>query len=292
MEKKITKAVIPAAGMGTRFLPATKVIPKEMFPILDKPTIQYIIEEAQEAGITDVLIITANGKESIIDHFDKSLELESFLEESGKAEKLEEIVGVSNLVRVHSIRQKEAKGLGHAISCAETFVGDEPFLVMLGDDVVEAEKTLTAQLIEAYDKMGSSVIALMEVEDQDVSKYGIIEGENLGGRIHHVKNMVEKPSLEEAPSNLAIMGRYILSPRIFEHLRNVEPGRNKEIQLTDALHSMAREENIYGCEFEGHRYDIGNKLGFLIANIEFALRDPSISENVKKYLRELDLDSF
>lgn len=290
--KKVRKAVIPAAGMGTRFLPATKAIPKEMLPILDKPTLQYIVEEAYNSGITDILIIIGRDKESIVDHFDYSIELENHLEKHGKLEELAEMRGIAEKVNIFYVRQKEAKGLGHAVLCAESFVGDEPFVVLLGDDVIESEKPATKQLIEKFYEYENTVVALINVDDSDVSKYGIITGEEVDEGVFKINDMVEKPSLEEAPSRQAVIGRYVISPRIFEILKNTPPGKGNEIQLTDALLGLTKHESVYGYEFSGDRYDIGNKLGFVHANIELGLRDPEIKNELKAYLKELDLDKF
>lgn len=290
--KKVRKAVIPAAGMGTRFLPATKAIPKEMLPILDKPTLQYIVEEAYNSGITDILIINGRDKESIVNHFDYSIELENHLEKQGKFEELAEMRAIAEKVNIFYVRQKEAKGLGHAVLCAESFVGDEPFVVLLGDDVIEGEKPATKQLIEKYYEYENTVVALINVDDSDVSKYGIITGDEVADGVFKISNMVEKPSLEEAPSRQAVIGRYVISPKIFEILKNTPPGKGNEIQLTDALLGLTKEESVYGYEFSGDRYDIGNKMGFVHANIELGLRDPEIKNELKEYLKELDLDKF
>lgn len=290
--KKVRKAVIPAAGMGTRFLPATKAIPKEMLPILDKPTLQYIVEEAYNSGITDILIINGRDKESIVNHFDYSIELENHLEKQGKFEELAEMRAIAEKVNIFYFRQKEAKGLGHAVLCAESFVGDEPFVVLLGDDVIEGEKPATKQLIEKYYEYENTVVALINVDDSDVSKYGIITGDEVADGVFKISNMVEKPSLEEAPSRQAVIGRYVISPKIFEILKNTPPGKGNEIQLTDALLGLTKEESVYGYEFSGDRYDIGNKMGFVHANIELGLRDPEIKNELKEYLKELDLDKF
>jgi len=285
--RKVRKAVIPAAGFGTRFLPATKAQPKEMIPIVDKPTIQYNVEELIAAGIEEILIITSRNKGSIIDHFDYSPELESALESKGKDELLEISKNISEMVDIHFIRQKEAKGLGHAILYAKTFVGDEPFAVLLGDDVVYSEKPCIGQLIEVYNKYEASVLGVQQVDDADVSKYGIIEGEIIDDRTYAVQGMIEKPTLEEAPTNVAILGRYVLTPEIFDVLENTGKGKGGEIQLTDAILKLGDTQKIYAYDFNGRRYDAGNKLGFMEASVEYALRHPEIKDDFKAYLKVL-----
>lgn len=288
MNKKIKKAVIPAAGLGTRFLPATKAQPKEMLPIVDKPTIQYIIEEAVASGIEEILIITGRNKKCIEDHFDKSVELELELEKSGKQEMLKLAREISDMVDIHYIRQKEPKGLGHAISCAKTFVGNEPFAVLLGDDLVyNDEKPCLKQLIDCYNEYNTSILGVQTVDEKDVDKYGIIKGIHIEGRVHKVRGLVEKPAVEEAPSNIAILGRYIITPQIFGILEETKPGRCGEIQLTDALSKLIGEEAIYAYEFEGIRYDVGDKLGFLKATIEYALRREDLRDGFMEYLNSL-----
>ncbi|WP_097033178.1 UTP--glucose-1-phosphate uridylyltransferase GalU [Clostridium tertium] len=290
MIKKIKKAVIPAAGLGTRFLPVTKAQPKEMLPIVDKPTIQYIIEECVQSGIEEILIITGRNKKCIEDHFDKSVELELELESNGKQEMLEMVRGISDMVNIHFIRQKEPKGLGHAIQCAKTFVGNEPFAVLLGDDIVyNDKKPCLSQLINCYNEYKTSVLGVQEVSSENVSKYGIVGGINIEDRIYKVKELVEKPSIDKAPSNIAILGRYIITPKIFEILEETKPGKGGEIQLTDALLRLLEEEAIYAYSFEGRRYDVGDKQGFLEANIEYALRSEDLREGFTEYLRALDL---
>ena len=286
---KITKAVIPAAGMGTRFLPATKAQPKEMLPIVDKPTIQYIIEEAIAAGIESVLIITGRGKRTIEDHFDKSYELESELERKGKSSLLSMVEDISNLVEVFYVRQKEAKGLGHAISCARPFIGNEPFAVLLGDDIVVSEKPAIGQLMDVYDEYGSSVIGVQRVEHSEVDKYGIIDPSVKSDdyRLHKVLGMVEKPNAQDAPSNLAILGRYIITPDIFDILAHQTPGKNQEIQLTDALKTLSSTQGMYAYEFNGKRYDVGDKLGFLKATVEFALKRDDLKDKFREYLKDI-----
>ena len=288
MNKKIKKAVIPAAGLGTRFLPATKAQPKEMLPIVDKPAIQYIIEEAVASGIEEILIITGRNKKCIEDHFDKSVELELELEKSGKKDMLKLVKEISNMVDIHYIRQKEPKGLGHAISCAKTFVGNEPFAVLLGDDLVyNKEKPCLKQLIDCYNEYNTSILGVQTVDTKDVSKYGIIKGIPIEGRVYKVRGLVEKPSVEEAPSNIAILGRYIITPQIFKILEETKPERSGEIQLTDALSKLISEEAIYAYNFEGIRYDIGDKLGFLKATVEYALRREDLRDGFVEYLNSL-----
>ena len=281
---KVKKAIIPAAGLGTRFLPATKAQPNEMLPIVDKPTIQYIIEEAVASGIEEILIITGRNKKCIEDHFDKSVELELELEKSGKEELLELVRDISDMVDIHYIRQKEPKGLGNAIYCAKTFVGNEPFAVMLGDDLVDSEVPCLKQLIDCYSEYQTNILGVQKVKKEDVSKYGIVDGIFIEDRVYKVKDLVEKPVVEEAPSDIAILGRYIITPQIFDILKNTTPGKGGEIQLTDALKKLREEEAIYAYNFEGQRYDVGDKLGFLQANIEFALKKPELRDNFIKYL--------
>ncbi len=284
---KVRKAIIPAAGLGTRFLPATKAQPKEMLPIVDKPTIQYIIEEAVDSGIEEILIITGRNKRAIEDHFDRSIELEIALEEKGKDELLSQIKDISNMVNIHYIRQKEPKGLGHAINCAKSFVGDEPFAVLLGDDIVYSEKPCLKQLIDVFDQYKTTILGVQTVPEEDVNKYGIVEGKYIEDGVYKVKNLVEKPAKEEAPSNIAILGRYIITPEIFDILDNTAPGAGGEIQLTDALKELSRKQAMYAYKFKGTRYDVGNKLGFLQANLEYALRRDDLKKDFKKYLTEL-----
>jgi UTP--glucose-1-phosphate uridylyltransferase len=284
---KVKKAVIPAAGLGTRFLPATKAQPKEMLPIVDKPTLQYIIEEAVESGIEEILIITGRNKSSIENHFDKSVELELELEKSGKLDLLEEVRRISDMVNIHYIRQKEPKGLGHAIYCAKSFIGNEPFAVLLGDDIVYNDKPCLKQMIEAFDEYKTSILGVQKVADEDVSKYGIVEAKHIEDRIYKVKGLVEKPCKEQAPSNIAILGRYIINPEIFDVLEHTKPGKNGEIQLTDALKELAQREAMYAYEFEGIRYDVGDKQGFLEATVEYALRREDLREGFLEYLKKV-----
>lgn len=282
---KVRKAVIPAAGLGTRFLPATKAMPKEMLPIVDKPTIQYIVEEAIASGIEEILIITGKSKRAIEDHFDRSVELEIELEKKHNTELLELVRGISDMVDIHYIRQKNPSGLGHAIYCARTFVGDEPFAVLLGDDVVyNPENPCLKQMIEAYDTYGTSILGVQEVPEQDVCKYGIVDGEKIADRIYTVKGLVEKPTLDEAPSNIAILGRYIINPGVFDILKDTKPGKGGEVQLTDALLELAKKEKMYAFNFDGKRYDVGNKQGFLEATVETALRRDDLKDDFLEYL--------
>ncbi len=284
---KVRKAVIPAAGLGTRFLPATKAQPKEMLPVVDKPTIQYIVEEAINSGIEEILIITGRNKRAIEDHFDRSVELELELQQKGNDVLLKQVQDISNLVDIHYIRQKEARGLGQAVYCARTFVGNEPFAVMLGDDVVDSDKPCLKQLIDVFDAYKASVLGVQKVNINDVSKYGIVDYKMVDERLYHVQNLVEKPKREEAPSNVAILGRYIITPKIFDILEDTKPGAGGEIQLTDALRVLGTEEDMYAYEFEGRRYDIGSKLGFLQATVEFALKRDDLNQAFKEYLIEL-----
>jgi UTP--glucose-1-phosphate uridylyltransferase len=288
--KKVRKAIIPAAGLGTRFLPATKAMPKEMLPIVDKPTIQYIIEEAVASGIEDIIIVTGRGKRAIEDHFDKSYELEETLVKKEKFELLEEIQDISKLANIHYIRQKEPLGLGHAIGCANRFIGDEPFAVLLGDDIVYSpEKPALKQLIDVYERYNSSVIGVQPVAEEDVSKYGVISigrGEMEPG-VFGIDDLVEKPKREEAPSNYAIMGRYILRPEIFEVLENLPSGAGGEIQLTDAIKRLNEQQMVVGCEFKGERHDVGDKFGFVRATVEFALMHGDLKEDVFEYLESV-----
>ncbi len=283
----IKKAIIPAAGLGTRFLPATKAQPKEMLPIVDKPTIQYIVEEAVNSGIEDILIITGRNKRAIEDHFDKSFELEVTLEQKGKQDLLRIVKDISEMVNIHYIRQKEAKGLGHAIHCAKAFIKDEPFAVLLGDDIVYSEKPCLLQLMEQYETYESTILGVQSVLPEDVDKYGIVSGEKIGENLYLVDDLIEKPDMENAPTNIAILGRYIITPGIFEVLEHTKPGAGGEIQLTDALKVLAQKEKMYAFEFQGERYDVGDKLGFLKATVEFALRKDDIKNDFMDYLRTI-----
>ncbi|MGO4546879.1 UTP--glucose-1-phosphate uridylyltransferase GalU [Paenibacillus sp. 2TAB23] len=284
---RIRKAIIPAAGLGTRFLPATKAMPKEMLPIVDKPTIQYIIEEAVASGIEDIIIVTGKGKRAIEDHFDSSFELEASLRENGKLELLSEVQKSSSLADIHYIRQKEPKGLGHAIWCARKFIGDEPFAVLLGDDIVQSEQPCLKQMMELFNKYQSSIIGVKPVSYQEVSRYGIVDYSEISDKLFKVRSLVEKPRIEDAPSNLAIMGRYILTPEIFNILGNQKAGAGNEIQLTDAISALVNKEDIYAYHFEGIRYDVGEKLGFIKTSIEFALLRDELRDDLLEYLAGL-----
>ncbi|WP_174614775.1 UTP--glucose-1-phosphate uridylyltransferase GalU [Virgibacillus ihumii] len=283
---KVKKAIIPAAGLGTRFLPATKAMPKEMLPIVDKPTIQYIVEEAIESGIEDIIIVTGKGKRAIEDHFDINFELEDNLMKKGKFEMLEKVQKTAN-VEIHYIRQKEPKGLGHAVWSARKFIGDEPFAVLLGDDIVQSEKPCLQQLMEQYDETGSSVIGVQKVDHDQTHRYGIIDPSTIEGRRYQVNNFVEKPEKGTAPSNLAIMGRYILNPEIFTFLDKQETGAGGEIQLTDAIHKLNELQNVYAYDFEGRRFDVGEKLGFIKTTIEMAVENDEIKHELQGFLEEL-----
>lgn len=286
---KVRKAVFPAAGLGTRFLPVTKAIPKEMLPLVDKPLIQYCVEEAIASGIEDVIIITGRGKTAIEDHFDVSKELEALLKENGKTDLLKMVRDISNLVRFSYTRQKEALGLGHAILCAKDLVGDEPFAVFLGDDIIDSKVPTMEQMIAVYKKHRHSVLAVQRVPKESISNYGVIKGKEIGNRLFEVTDLVEKPKAEDAPSDLAVIGRYILTPDIFGYLEKTKPGKNGEIQLTDALKAMAHRHPLYALEFEGDRYDAGDKLGFLKANVSFALKRDDLKEEFIEFLKGLKL---
>jgi len=281
--QKIRKAIIPAAGLGTRFLPATKAQPKEMLPIVDKPAIQFIVEEAIAAGIEEILIITGRNKRSIEDHFDRSVELELQLKSQGKYEMLGMVEEISNIT-IHFIRQKEAKGLGHAVLCAKQFVGNEPFAVMLGDDIVDAKVPCLAQLIDVYEDLGGSVLGVQQVEKSQVKNYGIVDGKPIKPNVWQAMTLVEKPSVEDAPSNLAVLGRYVLMPEIFDIIEHTAPGRGGEIQLTDAICELAAKQPVYAYNFFGRRYDIGDKEGFLEATIEYALKRPELRDRFMAYM--------
>lgn len=284
---RIKKAIIPAAGLGTRFLPATKAQPKEMLPIVDKPTIQYIVEEAVASGIEDIIIVTGRTKKAIEDHFDKSVELEMELEKKHNKELLEIARSVSQIANIYYIRQKEPKGLGHAVLTAKTFIGDEPFAVLLGDDIIDAKKPALLQMMEMYDQYQSSILGVQTVAHTEVNKYGIVDGEQIADRMYTVKDMVEKPQIDKAPSNVAVLGRYIITPAIFSYLEKQEIGAGGEIQLTDALNKLAKKEPMYAYDFEGKRYDVGNKMGFLQATVEFALKREDLKEDFKAYLQAI-----
>ncbi|MFN3325396.1 MAG: UTP--glucose-1-phosphate uridylyltransferase GalU [Bryobacteraceae bacterium] len=294
MIPKVRKAVFPAAGLGTRFLPATKAQPKEMLPLVDKPLIQYGVEEAIHSGVQNIIIVTGRGKTAIEDHFDVSFELEHMLESRNKKDLLATVRAVSDMIDVAYVRQKEALGLGHAVLRAKELVANEPFAVVLSDDVIEAEIPCMRQLLDVYEFYGASVVALMEVPRESISAYGVVDAEPVphnGGRdrLFRVCNMVEKPKPEDAPSNLAIIGRYILTPEIFGSIESIEPGKGGELQLTDGLKHLLRNRPIYGLKFEGKRYDAGDKLGFLKATVEFALRRYDLGEAFREYLKSLKL---
>ena len=287
----VKKAVIPAAGYGTRFLPATKSSPKEMIPIIDTPVIQYVVEEAVESGITDILMIIGKGKRAIEEHFDRSPILEETLLKKHNLQMLDKIRSISNMANIHFIWQKEMNGLGDAILHARYHVGNEPFAILLGDTLVQGEGgPITKQLIDVYNQHGGSVVALEEVKPERVSRYGIIDGENVTNNVYKAKDWIEKPGIEEAPSNLAIASRYIFTPEIFDYLEKTTPGKNNEIQLTDAMREMVKTYPMFGMKFKGKRYDIGDKMGFLKTNIEFGLKDPEISETLKIWIKEFARD--
>jgi len=288
--KKIRKAIFPAAGLGTRFLPATKASPKEMLPLVDKPMIQYVVEEAVASGVEHIIMITGRGKRAIEDHFDKHVELEFYLEAKGKTEILRRIEEISNLADFVYVRQKEPLGLGHAVLCARDLIGDEPFAVLLGDDIIDAADPVLGQMIRIYERHHYSVLALQEVPQDQIHLYGVIQGEEVESGTFRIRRMVEKPPREKAPSNLAIIGRYILTPRVFDFLVKQEVGVGGEIQLTNALQRLAEVEPVYGCLFEGKRYDGGSKLGFLKATVELGLKNPELGPSFKDYLKGLELD--
>ncbi|MCS0826790.1 UTP--glucose-1-phosphate uridylyltransferase GalU [Cytobacillus firmus] len=285
--KKVRKAIIPAAGLGTRFLPATKAMPKEMLPIVDKPTIQYIVEEAVASGIEDIIIVTGKGKRAIEDHFDFAPELEQNLIEKGKLELLDKVRYSTNLVDIHYIRQKEPKGLGHAVWCARNFIGNEPFAILLGDDIVQSETPCLKQLINQYEETQSSVIGVQQVSDQETHRYGIIDPETQNGRRYEVNNFVEKPKPGTAPSNLAIMGRYILTPEIFMFLEKHETGAGGEIQLTDAIQKLNEIQRVFAYDFEGRRFDVGEKFGFIQTTIELALQNDELKDSLLSLMEEI-----
>ena len=282
------KVVIPAAGLGTRLLPATKAQPKEMLPVVDKPAIQYVVEEAVASGIRDILIITGRGKRAIEDHFDKSVELEYILKKSGKSEELREISRISDMANIFYIRQKEQLGLGHAVLCAKEHINDEPFAVMLGDDLIINEKPCIKQLLDVFEKLNSSIIAVEPVPQEMVHRYGIIKGKQIEQNLYEIEEIIEKPSKEKAPSNMATIGRYVLSPRIFECLERTEPGIGGEIQLTDAIHLLLTSEKVYAYEFTGKRYDIGTKEDWIKATIELALKRDELKHELKEFLKRID----
>ena len=288
--KKVKKAIIPAAGMGTRFLPATKAMPKEMLPIVDRPTIEYIVEEAILSGIEDIIIVTGKGKRAIEDHFDRNFELEQNLREKGKLDLLEKVNKSSN-VNIHYIRQKEPKGLGHAIWCARKFIGEEPFAVLLGDDIVKADTPCIKQLINQFEVVNSSIIGVQQVSYEETNRYGIIDPIRNEGRVYEVQQFVEKPELGTAPSDLAIMGRYVLTPEIFDFLEEQEVGAGGEIQLTDAIQKLNHIQPVFAYNFEGKRYDVGEQLGFIMTTIEFALHNSELAPKVREMLERIQDES-
>lgn len=294
--KPVRKAIIPAAGWGTRFLPATKAQPKEMLPIVDKPSIQYIVEEAVASGIEDIIIVTGKNKRAIEDHFDRAAELESVLREKGEQKLLKLVEDITNMVDIHYVRQKDPRGLGHAVYCARKFVGDEPFAVLLGDDVIESGAPCLRQLLDVYEERRSTVLAVQQVALPDVKKYGIIDPAEIqdgglnrtaGERLIRVRDLVEKPAVQDAPSRYAVIGRYILTPEIFDILGNTQPGASGEIQLTDALRQLVRLQPIYAYLFEGIRFDVGDKLGFLEATVHFALERPELAASFGRFLLDV-----
>jgi UTP--glucose-1-phosphate uridylyltransferase len=285
MPQKVRKAVFPAAGLGTRFLPATKSSPKEMLPLVDKPLIQHVIEEAVDSGIESIVIVTGRGKSTIEDHFDVSFELEKVLADRGKQDLVKEMRAISDMARVSYVRQSEALGLGHAVLQAKDSVGNEPFAVLLSDDIIDAQTPALKQLLDVYEKYDAPVVAVFEVEGEAISRFGVIDGEEVEKGIYRIKDMVEKPPAAQAPSNLAIIGRYVLTPDIFAELERTAPGAIGEIQITDAMRSLLKKRPFYAVRFEGTRYDAGDKLGFLIATVEFAMKHPELAEEFKEYLR-------
>lgn len=287
--RQITKAVIPAAGLGTRFLPATKASPKEMLPLVDKPLIQYVVEEAVGAGIREIIIITGRGKRAIEDHFDISFELEETLRQNGKLELMESLRKISDMADFCYIRQRQALGLGHAILSAKNLIGDEPFAVLLGDDIIDHPTSALQQMIDLYQKNQAPLIGIQKVPKSEVRQYGVIDAEAAVDGLYKINDLVEKPSPKEAPSNLAVIGRYILTPEIFELLEKTKPGKNNEIQLTDALKELARLRNMYGYVIQGKRFDAGDKLGFLKATVEMGLKNPELGKEFRKYLKDLPL---
>lgn len=282
----IRKAVIPAAGMGTRFLPAAKSQPKEMLPIVDTPTIQYVVEEAVASGITDILMIIGKGKRAIEEHFDRNFDLESELEASGKTAELEAVRRISSLANVHFVWQKELRGLGDAVSCAKCHIGEEPFALLLGDTIVESAKPVTGMLMNVFERYRESVVALEMVDPMKVSRYGVISGKTIANSLYLIEDFIEKPTPEEAPSNLAIAGRYVFTPEIFNYIAKTTPGKNDEIQLTDAMRLMVRDRAVYGLGFDGARYDIGNKLDFIKTNVIFGLKRGDMSDGLSAFIKE------
>ncbi len=289
MPQRVRKAVFPAAGLGTRFLPATKASPKEMLPLVDKPLIQYVVEEAVASGIESVIIVTGRGKAAIEDHFDVSFELEKLLEERGKQAELKAMRAISEMARVSYVRQREALGLGHAVLQARDLVGDEPFAVMLSDDIIDSETPGLQQLLDVYEKYDAPVIGTMQVAGEAISRFGVIDGEEVEDGVYKIRNMVEKPPFAEAPSDLAIIGRYVLTPDIFGEIERTRPGAAGEIQITDAMRSLLQRRPFYAVRFKGKRYDAGDKLGFLVATVEFALKHPDLAPEFREYLGSLKL---
>jgi UTP--glucose-1-phosphate uridylyltransferase len=284
---KVRKAVIPVAGLGTRFLPATKTVPKELLPIVDIPSIQYVVQEAVDAGIQEIIFVTGRGKDSIEDHFDEAPELEQVLAERGQTELVEKLRRLKDMTEVVSVRQKKPLGLGHAVLCSRDLVGDEPFAVMLADDLIDSDTPCIKQLLAIFEEKKESVIALMEVPTEEVHQYGVIKGQEIENRLYQIQATVEKPSAKEAPSRMAIIGRYILRPEIFSILQEQPPGRGGEIQLTDGLAQLVRERQVFGCQFLGDRYDIGDKFGFVRATVAYALKRPDLKTKVKDYLKSV-----
>jgi UTP--glucose-1-phosphate uridylyltransferase len=289
MPKRVRKAVFPAAGLGTRFLPATKASPKEMLPLVDKPLIQYVVEEAVASGIESIIIVTGRGKSAIEDHFDVSFELEKILEERGKTEELAEMRAISEIARISYVRQREALGLGHAVLQARDSVGDEPFAVMLSDDIIDSDIPALQQLLDVYEKYDAPVVGTMQVEGETISRFGVLDVEEVGDGIYRIKDMVEKPPFSEAPSDLAIIGRYVLTPDIFEEIEKTTPGAVGEIQITDAMRSLLKKRPFYAVRFRGTRHDAGDKLGFLIATVEFAMQRADLAAEFGEYLKSLKL---
>ena len=282
---KLKKAVIPVAGLGTRFLPATKTVPKELLPIVDIPSIQYVVQEAVDAGIQEIIFVTGRGKDGIEDHFDEAPELELILAERGQAETVQQLRRIAEMTEVVSVRQKKPLGLGHAVLCARDLVGDEPFAVMLADDLIDSETPCIRQLLEIFEQKNESVIALMEVPREDVQRYGVIKGKAIGQSLYEIEATVEKPTIKDAPSRMAIIGRYILRPELFSILEHLPAGKGGEIQLTDGLSQLVRERRVYGCVFQGDRYDIGDKFGFVRATVAYALKRADLKDKLLKYLK-------
>lgn len=287
MINNISKAVIPAAGLGTRFLPATKAQPKEMLPIVDKPTIQLVVEEAVDAGLEDILIITGRGKRAVEDHFDKAFELEHFLRAKGMVRELELVENITRLARIHYIRQGEPLGLGHAVLMAKDHVGNDPFAILLGDDISDPVMSATSVMVSAYKKYGTSIVAVQPVAESDISKYGIIAGEDNGDGTIKISHMVEKPSVDEAPSNLAIIGRYLLTPRIFDYLEITKPDHKGEIQLTDGLRLLLQDEEMHAVVYKGKRWDVGQVEGFITTTIDWAMKRPELKKHLLRYMRRI-----